>query len=472
MFEMKTMQMRNIIIAGFMLITFWTPLQQPVRESLPIVDALQTSDVPLPSLTPKPTDTRWPTLTKAPTSTRWPTATQTGTPTITSTATITPTPSDTPTITKTSTITQTPTITTTPTITRIAVLEQPCVSYFAAAEGDLKFSCRVGVGEWKSELVDEQGVVGEFVSMKFDPAGNAQISYYDQTNGDLKFASWTGSSWQTSVVDSQGDVGLVTSLDLDAQGQPVIAYLDRTNWTIKVAQRQNGKWQNWVIDDALTPPGAEETNIRAYYFVSMKVDPEGNIMIAYLNHRTLQFARQTEGNWQIETIGDQGRTQHAGSLAIDRDGLPAISFYDRKQRCLKLARWKDDQWNVEIIETNKVGPFSVLLFDLSNHPVLAYADEEWDDLRFSYWNGFSQFQMKLDYEGNVGFYNSMDIAPSGDAYVSYYDIGLKALKVAFQTGKYWSLEYVDQQAGKDFGAHSSIQYRVIYAPSENYAHWW
>jgi len=171
-------------------------------------------------------------------------------------------------------------------------------------------------------------------------------------------------------------------------------------------------------------------------------------------------------------IGDQGQMQHAGSLAIDRDGKPAISFYDRKKRCLKLARWKDEKWNIEIIEGNKVGPFSVLMFDSSNHPVMAYADEEWDDLRFSYWNGYSQFQMKLDYEGSVGFYNSMDLAPDGDAFISYYDISLKALKVAFQTGKYWNLEYIDYESGNDLGSHSSIQYRIIYAPSEDYAHWW
>ena len=470
---MNTLRVRNILLGGLMLFTFSTPLHrmQTVGQA-EVAAALVLSEAPLPGITPRPTDTRWPTLTIAPTSTRWPTTTQTGTPTITSTATITPTPSDTPTITQTSTITQTPTITMTPTITRIAVMEQPCVSYFDAGNGDLKFSCRVVNGEWQSEIVDGQGVVGEFVSMKFDPAGNAQISYYDQSNGDLKYAFWTGSNWQISVVDSEGDVGLFTSLDFDVQGQPVIAYMDRTNWTLKVAHRQNGEWQIRVIDDALTPLEAEETKIRIFYFVSMRVSPDGNIMIAYLNNRALQFARQQNGNWQIELIGDQGQMQHAGSLAIDRDGKPAISFYDRKKRCLKLARWKDEKWNIEIIEGNKVGPFSVLMFDSSNHPVMAYADEEWDDLRFSYWNGYSQFQMKLDYEGSVGFYNSMDLAPDGDAFISYYDISLKALKVAFQTGKYWNLEYIDYESGNDLGSHSSIQYRIIYAPSEDYAYWW
>ena len=209
---MNTLRVRNILLGGLMLFTFSTPLHrmQTVGQA-EVAAALVLSEAPLPGITPRPTDTRWPTLTIAPTSTRWPTTTQTGTPTITSTATITPTPSDTPTITQTSTITQTPTITMTPTITRIAVMEQPCVSYFDAGNGDLKFSCRVVNGEWQSEIVDGQGVVGEFVSMKFDPAGNAQISYYDQSNGDLKYAFWTGSNWQISVVDSEGDVGLFTS---------------------------------------------------------------------------------------------------------------------------------------------------------------------------------------------------------------------------------------------------------------------
>ena len=40
------------------------------------------------------------------------------------------------------------------------------------------------------------------------------ISYYDSTNGDLKYAAKSGGSWTLETVDAPGDVGRYTSLVL------------------------------------------------------------------------------------------------------------------------------------------------------------------------------------------------------------------------------------------------------------------
>jgi len=61
------------------------------------------------------------------------------------------------------------------------------------------------------------------------------ISYYDSTNGDLKYTYWTGTEWHKETVDSQGDVGECTSISLDSNDLPHISYRDDTNYDMKYA---------------------------------------------------------------------------------------------------------------------------------------------------------------------------------------------------------------------------------------------
>jgi hypothetical protein len=72
-----------------------------------------------------------------------------------------------------------------------------------------------------------------------DSNNNPHISYYDSTNGDLRYARWTGSSWSIETVDSTGNVGTSTSLALDSNDKPHISYQDYTNFNLKYAATSN-----------------------------------------------------------------------------------------------------------------------------------------------------------------------------------------------------------------------------------------
>ena len=86
--------------------------------------------------------------------------------------------------------------------------------------------------------MDSTGIVGYDTSLAFTPGGQAAISYCDLTNGDLKYAVFSGSTWTLTTVDSTGYVSLYTSLAFTPGGQPAISYCDYSNRDLKFAIRK------------------------------------------------------------------------------------------------------------------------------------------------------------------------------------------------------------------------------------------
>jgi len=118
------------------------------------------------------------------------------------------------------------------------VNSQPGISYYDATNGDLKFAHYDMTGEeWVRVVVDSAGDVGQYTSLAVI-AGSPAVSYYDAGNGDLKYVralNANGSSWSTpQIVDSIGDVGLYTSL-AEIDGRPAISYHDSTSGHLKYA---------------------------------------------------------------------------------------------------------------------------------------------------------------------------------------------------------------------------------------------
>ena len=75
----------------------------------------------------------------------------------------------------------------------------PCVVY----GGDMLFySCWDAVNElWVEQVVDSDPLVGAYAALDFDEFDNPYISYYDATNGRLKWAYNVGGGWVKQEVD-------------------------------------------------------------------------------------------------------------------------------------------------------------------------------------------------------------------------------------------------------------------------------
>jgi hypothetical protein len=83
--------------------------------------------------------------------------------------------------------------------------------------------------------------VGEYNSIAIDAQYAVHISYFDSTNGNLKYTRCDvdcgdTSNWHTITLDSTGDVGEYNSIVIDSQNMVHISYFDNSNQDLKYAK--------------------------------------------------------------------------------------------------------------------------------------------------------------------------------------------------------------------------------------------
>lgn len=113
----------------------------------------------------------------------------------------------------------------------------PFISYYDQTSQYFKYARWTG-STWTLDLIDNTPGVGLYGSQIL---GSTYASYFDASNGNLKYAySDDYLGWHTEAVDTAGTVGMYTSIALSHKGDvnfPHISYYDQTNGNLKYATK-------------------------------------------------------------------------------------------------------------------------------------------------------------------------------------------------------------------------------------------
>jgi LPXTG-site transpeptidase (sortase) family protein len=322
----------------------------------------------------------------------------------------------------------------------------PVIGYYDATNQDLKvaicgnITCTSGTA---ITTVDNVGDVGIFASLALNSNGFPVISYFDETNQDLKVVV-CGNTTCTSgniitKVDSAGFVGIYTSLVLNSSGFPVISYFDSGNGDLKVA----------VCGNATCTFGNTITTVDSAgyvgWFPSLKLNSNGFPVIGYLDRTNNDLkvavcgnATCTSGN-TLTTLDSVGNVGHFPSLVLNSNGFPVISYHDQSNNDLKVAICGNATCTSSNILTavdtiGYVGSFTSLALNSSGFPVISYNDESNSDLKVAVCGNATctsgNTLITVDNAGILGWYTSQELNNNGFPVVSYYDYTNQDLKVS------------------------------------------
>jgi hypothetical protein len=176
-------------------------------------------------------------------------------------------------------------------------------------------------------IVDSAKDVGKESSLVLDSYGNPHISYDDDPSGNLKYASWTGSTWDIQIVDRNKHISLHSSLALDSYGNPHISYEDNANGNLMYASWTGSMWNLQIVDPIRVAPG----DLGVWGFpTSLALDATGTAHISYCGYtqHDLKYASISDSPSFLVTFklsgveGFEGKVLEVDSADLKVSDLP------------------------------------------------------------------------------------------------------------------------------------------------------
>jgi len=302
--------------------------------------------------------------------------------------------------------------------------------------------------------------MGEHASIAIDSAGRVHVAYQDVSRADLRYA-WRdeGGAWHREIVDREGLAGDYASLMLDpTTGAPRIAYC--VDAALRYAQRDTaapdeGQWRAETVTQTV-PDAVTHT--------SLALDALGRPRVAYHSRASiygarLRYASWDGGAWNIvtPTLPVSATGGLYASLVLDGSGRPHIAHYDAHSDGLLYTHYDGGGWtSAQVVTGTLVGAYCDIALDAADRPhisahggkTLYHAWLEGDTWRI-------ESDLDAEAEGIVGTHTSIAIAEDGALHIAYYDEEQARLKHAQRApGEDWEIDVID--AAGDVGRYASL----------------
>jgi hypothetical protein len=211
-------------------------------------------------------------------------------------------------------------------------------------------SCFVIWCSWDKETV-RAGVFSPSsagnTSATFDSQGILNVSYFDHTAGQLKWAKKTGGAW--SIANVVATAGGAASLALDADNFPHLAVSDSRAGSVSYAR---------VICVFILLCGWNLSPVDTDTAGTLRLDLSGQPHLSYAQRTTIRYASGTcPGNdpctWALETVGvANADIQRPPTLALDPCSAHIAFLRQRGPGVADLvyAKRVGTTWNVEVAD--------------------------------------------------------------------------------------------------------------------------
>jgi len=170
------------------------------------------------------------------------------------------------------------------------------------------------------------------------------------------------------------------------------------------------------------------------------------------------------GDWTGSVVDDSGSVGMYSSIALDNEDRPHISYFELVAGDLKYAKFKNDSWSRQTVESGGfVGLFTSIDL-LAGKPRIGYFNLTTGQMQFASWGGndWSKDNLTEYSSGDVGLSTSLAMNSFGAPHISYMDNIRDNLKFARAVGMSWNIGFVATDILA--GAFSSVKMRHDYQP--------
>jgi hypothetical protein len=322
--------------------------------------------------------------------------------------------------------------------------------------------------------------------------GQPYVFYYDSLEQDIRVATQDpNNGWQFSVLDGVGGANgrrtgnMGSSIAAGVYNNKIyVFYYDKTNGNLRLATFNGSTWDFANLDGDLGSFGGKDSNLGMNISMTTYAD---TLQVTYedLTNGNLRHAWQlSNGTWNFENLdGDPGSISHKDgdvglfTSMVNYNGGLQLFYFDQNRQVLRHA-WTDTTrgWQFEDLDGNLssvarnnaavgVSP-SVTVYDGTIQ--LYYYDAGRTNVRHAWASATRGWQFEdLDGDGNTAISRSLSDSglTSGVAVVNnslkvlYYDRSSGNLRTAWTTQTGWQFANLDGDPGSFGGQDGDVGFQ-------------
>jgi hypothetical protein len=248
--------------------------------------------------------------------------------------------------------------------------DYPHIVCFSLQDSDLEYRWKNESG-WQSDNPPTHGNASwNAAPFRLGSDGYPRIIMVDRFTTGLVYFWENESGWQTETIPDTR-YSSYPDLILDRNDQPHVSFLcERANTGYaRYAVRDCTGWKTEIVNDSVNTWGAA---------TSIRLDDSGYPRIGFYDRTglDLMYAWRNESGWLTEIAVSRGNVGDQCCLAIDREGFPHLSYYNASESALAYSRKDGPGWFSETVDEGGIGTgwYGSLVLDANDSPYISYGD--------------------------------------------------------------------------------------------------